>query len=927
MTKKTKKEAEATVSKESLEVASKLSKAAKKRKLQIESRKLKESQRQTYFDVIKQHEISDAHRDLMKSSREVGQSMTYGQTVKHIFKKHRLGMALSEGEMNLLFPTQQNEDTDVLPDSDVVVQQLDGPSGSEKSDMFIGNESARLGSESEEVVSGDGPLIDVAALLRPDTDSDTGHSSTVNASKKAKKKGIVSDKTTSTVSETSSVGAKLLAKFNKLKEKLSDAAQSVAVTATSSVPVKTSPGTENETIKIAQSYLDEESHSNTSVYVPSSIDLDAVISSEGRVREEPVPAGLTAKRVVDSKKTKCADSLRLTRKPVPVRRHPNVQASRLELPICRMEQEIVEAVNDNDVIILCGETGSGKSTQIPQFLFESGYAEFGRIAVTQPRRVAATSTADRVRFELCGVDSRQSHVTKGNRREAQTNTNDVAPQSKLLPDLTPMSEVRNTSFGRLKRLTVPPANRCGRFRLKVVHALEKRARLLLSGEQGLDESHLDDAEVYQTKSNHSAESGAVKRGASALSGDLVGHQIRFDSSTVTDNTRIVFMTDGILLREIASDLLLRKYSVIVVDEAHERGVNTDILLGMLSRAVLVRKQQAEAELQMWTQLPDAEKIKFEKPIQPLKLIIMSATLKISDFQNPRLFPEKLPPVLNVEARQYPVTVHFAKQTNVANYLGETFKKVVQIHRRLPAGGILVFLTGKREILYMCRKLRSKLLKGWRRALPTPLTGDNAVDYEIDATNDIDPYSSDTDEIEGLDASDAFGDSEEESDVDDDGDLDDDDDGDDEWDPADGLADTGAERSHSVNASGHSKNSDSQDDTNDVRNKMLQSLFGPSTSEAGQGTEKSLNPTADENMAPGADQADEPVRLKPVVLPLYAMLSPKQQNKIFQELPANCRLIVVATNVAETSITIPGIRYVVDCGRQKEQVRLMPSGVR
>ena len=64
---------------------------------------------------------------------------------------------------------------------------------------------------------------------------------------------------------------------------------------------------------------------------------------------------------------------------------------------------------------------------------------------------------------------------------------------------------------------------------------------------------------------------------------LVAYQVRHDASTVTSNTRIKFMTDGILLREIASDLLLREYSAIILDEAHERNVNTDVLLGMLSR--------------------------------------------------------------------------------------------------------------------------------------------------------------------------------------------------------------------------------------------------------------------------------------------------------------------------------------------------------
>lgn len=162
---------------------------------------------------------------------------------------------------------------------------------------------------------------------------------------------------------------------------------------------------------------------------------------------------------------------------VPVKRSVELQAARMELPVCGMEQEIVEAIHDNDAVILCGETGSGKSTQVPQFLYEAGYAAHGLIGVTQPRRVAAVGTAERVAVEL--------------------------------------------------------GTKCGR-----------------SG--------------------------------------VVAYQIRYDASGVGEKTRVKFMTDGVLLREISSDLLLRKYSVVLLDEAHERNLNTDVLLGMLSRSIPLR---------------------------------------------------------------------------------------------------------------------------------------------------------------------------------------------------------------------------------------------------------------------------------------------------------------------------------------------------
>lgn len=162
---------------------------------------------------------------------------------------------------------------------------------------------------------------------------------------------------------------------------------------------------------------------------------------------------------------------------VPVKRSVALQAARMQLPVCGMEQEIMEAVHDNDTVILCGETGSGKSTQVPQFLYEAGYAAHGLIGVTQPRRVAAVGTAERVAVEL--------------------------------------------------------GTRCGR-------------------------------------------------------GGAVAYQIRYDASGVGPKTRVKFMTDGVLLQEITSDLLLRKYSVVLLDEAHERNLNTDVLLGMLSRSIPLR---------------------------------------------------------------------------------------------------------------------------------------------------------------------------------------------------------------------------------------------------------------------------------------------------------------------------------------------------
>lgn len=120
-------------------------------------------------------------------------------------------------------------------------------------------------------------------------------------------------------------------------------------------------------------------------------------------------------------------------------------------------------------------------------------------------------------------------------------------------------------------------------------------------------------------------------------------------------------------------------------------------------------------------------------IHPLKLIIMSATLRVSDFtENRFLFPIP-PPVVNVEARTYPVKTHFAKRTELNDYVGEAVKKVSQIHRKLPPGGVLVFLTGQSEIEAVCAKLRARFDPKRRRKAGTQAARDQKrMDQEMEA---------------------------------------------------------------------------------------------------------------------------------------------------------------------------------------------------
>ncbi|XP_070821081.1 probable ATP-dependent RNA helicase DHX37 [Chaetodon trifascialis] len=411
---------------------------------------------------------------------------------------------------------------------------------------------------------------------------------------------------------------------------------------------------------------------------------------------------------------------------IPVDRSPEIQEARLKLPVLAEEQVIMEAVRENPCVVICGETGSGKTTQVPQFLYEAGYASgSGIIGITEPRRVAAVSMSHRVAKEM------------------------------------------------------------------------------------------------------------------NLSTQVVSYQIRYEGN-VTSDTKIKFMTDGVLLKEIQQDFLLQRYSVIIIDEAHERSVYTDILIGLLSRIVPLRNKKGK----------------------PMKLLVMSATLRVEDFtDNTKLF-RRPPPVIKVDARQFPVTIHFNKRTPLEDYTGEVFHKTCKIHRMLPPGGILVFLTGQAEVHGLCRRLR----KAFPFRKGNTATGEDEEADTSEATRkfkkakqkktvslpriDLDNYSA----------------------------L---------------LVDEGDEdREAGIG--------DQEDEGSDL--------------EIGD------NPTNAEE----EEEADPSIPL--YVLPLYSLLAPEQQAKVFRPPPPGTRLCVVATNVAETSLTIPGIKYVVDCGRVKKRFYDRVTGV-
>ncbi|KAH9708327.1 putative pre-mRNA-splicing factor ATP-dependent RNA helicase DEAH4 [Citrus sinensis] len=245
------------------------------------------------------------------------------------------------------------------------------------------------------------------------------------------------------------------------------------------------------------------------------------------------------------------------------------------LPILQYEEKIVETVEQNPVVVVIGETGSGKSTQLSQILHRHGYTKSGIIGVTQPRRVAAVSVA---RFSL-------TYYVVVRRRVAQ----------------------------------------------------ELGVRL----------------------------------------GEEVGYAIRFEDRT-SERTLIKYLTDGVLLREILSNPDLSPYSVIILDEAHERSLNTDILLGLVKRLVNLRASK-------------------------LKILITSATLdgeKVSKFFSNC-------PTLNVPGKLYPVEILHSKE-RPTSYLESALKTAIDIHVREPEGDVLIFMTGQDDIEKLVSKLEDKI---------------------------------------------------------------------------------------------------------------------------------------------------------------------------------------------------------------------------
>ena len=249
--------------------------------------------------------------------------------------------------------------------------------------------------------------------------------------------------------------------------------------------------------------------------------------------------------------------------PLGKRTSMSIKQQRESLPVFKFRKQLLDAVNENQLLIVVGDTGSGKTTQLTQFLAEGGFTNNGMIGCTQPRRVAAMSVAKRVAEEVgCKL------------------------------------------------------------------------------------------------------------------GQEVGYTIRFEDCT-SPETKIKYMTDGMLEREVLLDPNLKKYSVIMLDEAHERTIATDVLFGLLKKTLKRR--------------PD------------LKVIVTSATLDADKFSE---YFNKCP-IFTIPGRTYPVEIMYSREPE-SDYLDAALVTVMQIHLTEPAGDILLFLTGQEEIDTSCEILFERM---------------------------------------------------------------------------------------------------------------------------------------------------------------------------------------------------------------------------
>ena len=279
-----------------------------------------------------------------------------------------------------------------------------------------------------------------------------------------------------------------------------------------------------------------------------------------------------------------------------------------ELPVSERREDIMNAIRDNQVVIIAGETGSGKTTQIPKMCLDLGLGEKGLIGHTQPRRLAARSVAERIAEEL---------------------------GQKI--------------------------------------------------------------------------------------GETVGYQVRF-TSKVGEHSAIKLMTDGILLAEIQNDKLLRRYSTLIIDEAHERSLNIDFILGYLKR-ILPQRPDLKVIITSATIDPERFARHFSPSYVPGKGIVDENLSAEEREIAEAILPDDAPPIIEVSGRTYPVEIRY-RPLDEEDYLSDDeieddhdptdgiLDAIKELSKEAP-GDILIFFSGEREIRDAKDAIEAMVLKSPR----------------------------------------------------------------------------------------------------------------------------------------------------------------------------------------------------------------------
>ncbi|PLA61745.1 ATP-dependent RNA helicase HrpA [Rothia mucilaginosa] len=279
-----------------------------------------------------------------------------------------------------------------------------------------------------------------------------------------------------------------------------------------------------------------------------------------------------------------------------------------ELPVSERREDIMNAIRDNQVVIIAGETGSGKTTQIPKMCLDLGLGEKGLIGHTQPRRLAARSVAERIAEEL---------------------------GQKI--------------------------------------------------------------------------------------GETVGYQVRF-TSEVGEHSAIKLMTDGILLAEIQNDKLLRRYSTLIIDEAHERSLNIDFILGYLKR-ILPQRPDLKVIITSATIDPERFARHFSPSYVPGKGIVDENLSAEEREIAEAILPDDAPPIIEVSGRTYPVEIRY-RPLDEEDYLSDDeieddhdptdgiLDAIKELSKEAP-GDILIFFSGEREIRDAKDAIEAMVLKSPR----------------------------------------------------------------------------------------------------------------------------------------------------------------------------------------------------------------------